>query len=601
MSSSPTPREVRRLASDHDFVLDARPAPRRLGWWAFVATHLSLPAALCAGLIFVIVAVSYTSTTSKKLLNCPPWALSCDKADEWTIDHLGTIQGIITLIYSIGMAALAFVALALCEVAIWPLLSKQLFTIRGLEAYLSTTRGSVMAVPTALMSIKTPATGLVISCAVTVILLPLAAAPLVGYAFTPTQQSVRLESNYTPGGGISALYAQKDPPTSVIVDVLAVYNPWAKDPSSEPMPTYRDWYIDRQTLCERGTFSAKAVRLQTSISCSPHKLQQLNKNGLWWNAFKTNLTRANSSGEIWVRPFPQLTVWADNFTFLSTHRTKTTLVFAALNGTIDGGAWTLFTLGNMTGASAVACEVDIEAVDDILAVGDVPLSDNTNLPVLSSTGNLQTSTSTPNQTGNNEMLLWFTVAPLMAGTGVDGAQPMFYNSTDTNLPLPYTTQIAERNSWTVEGLETFIRMSIGALAQATSSSSTATAQTARNQTITSTILTKKLSPSRALLLLILPFLVIGITTSMACWNVWTHHKGRIPVMRMAGVGEMLKSAQTKWMRDHAATDAAKTFLPNELGGLEVKYGVDKNGIAGLARSTRGFNGNRRVEFEIVSV
>lgn len=70
MTTSPTPREVRRLASDHDFVLGAQ-HPRRLGLWAFIATHLSLVATFVVGVILVIVAIVYVSTTSKQFLECP--------------------------------------------------------------------------------------------------------------------------------------------------------------------------------------------------------------------------------------------------------------------------------------------------------------------------------------------------------------------------------------------------------------------------------------------------------------------------------------------------------------------------------------------------
>ncbi|KAK0724517.1 hypothetical protein B0H67DRAFT_479855 [Lasiosphaeris hirsuta] len=604
MPTSPTPREVRRLASDHDFVLGASPSPRRLGWWAFLATHLSLIAAFGAGAICVIVAIIYTSTTSRQMLDCPSWATNCEKADGWTIEHLGTIQGIITLIYFIGLAALAHVALALCEAAVWPLLTKQPFTIRGLDAYLATARGSITSAPAALMSIRTLATGLVLIAAIAVTLIPLASAPLVGFAFTPTRQLVELEADYVPGGGITEQYAQTDPPTSVIAGVLAEYHSWATDPSSEPLPEYRDWYIDRVALSQRGSFSARAVKLQTVISCVPHQVQQLSRNGSWWNAFLTNMTQTNSnssqvgdknsSAEVWVRTSPELTLWANNFEFVSPHRTRTTLIFAALNGTIDGGAPARFVHPDMYGASAVACDVDIEALDDLLTVGDSPIpSDDTTTPVLSSLSNLQVSPIAEGQTDINELLLWFTVSPLMAGSSVDGTQPMFFNSTSSNRAVPYTTSTAERNTWTVAGLEEFIRLSIGALAQTTTTTTTKTATTPdtnTNITLTFTTSTKKLSPPRALLLTILPSLILAVALATAGWLTYVHAHDNIPVMRTAGVGELLKSAQSGYLREVAATDAARAYLPHELGAVEVMYGVDKNGMAGLARSVRGFRG-----------
>ncbi|KAJ4291368.1 hypothetical protein N0V88_006377 [Collariella sp. IMI 366227] len=433
MASSPTPRDIRRLASDHDFVLGAHPAPRRLGWWPFIAIHLSLPAALIAGIIFVVVAIVYTNELSKQTLECPSWANACRVADSWTTKNLGTVQGIITMIYLIGMLALAYAALGVCETTIWPLLSKQSFTIQGLDAYLSTTRGSIMSAPAAVMAVKTFAAGFVLTCAIVVTLLPLAGPPLVGHAYSPTLRPVQLESNYTAGGGIAELYAQTNPPTSVMVRVLAEYSSWAIDPTSEPMPEYRDWYVNREVLSERGNFSGKAMKFDTYISCRPHQIQQLNRNNSWWNAFVTNMTRTNnnsthtgeknSSAEVWFRPQPQLTVWADDFEFVSDWRTKTTLVFAALNGTIDGGFTMPLLIGDLISASSIACDVEIEAVDAILSVGTSPV-DTTNLPVLSSTDTLTVSPASSPKTALNELLLWFTVAPLMASTSVDGTQPI---------------------------------------------------------------------------------------------------------------------------------------------------------------------------------
>ncbi|KAK4154124.1 hypothetical protein C8A00DRAFT_33150, partial [Chaetomidium leptoderma] len=593
MTSSPTPRDIRRLASDHDFVLGAYPAPRRLGWWPFVATHLSIPAALGAGIIFVVVAIVYTSEMSKRMLECPSWANSCDMADGWTIENLGTVQGIIAMVYLIGMVALAFAALRLCEATVWPLLHKQTFTVNGLNAYLSTTRGSLMSAPAAIMSVRSLAAGFVLACALVVTLLPFAAPPLVGHAYSPTMQSVQLESNYTPGGGITELYAQTNPPTSVMVRVLAAYNSWATNPSLEPMPEYRDWYIDREAMGERGNFTAKAVRFQTSISCRPHQLQQLNKVNLWWNAFLTNMTRTNnnstqpgeknSTAEVWIRPQPQLTLWADNFEFVSERRTKTTLVFAALNGTIEGGSTTPFLLGNMTSASSIACDVEIEAIDDVLSVGGTaPLAPsdttNLNLPILSSTSNLTLSPAASPQTGLNELLLWFTVAPLLASTSVDGTQPMFTNSTTTGLPLAYTasSSFLSPNTWTTAGLQHFIRLSIGALAQATTTPShnnpppPSSSSSSTILVIKTTHPTKTLSrPRRALLLLLLPppppltpLLTLTLTLALAITTSHLHARLAIPVMRLADLGELLKSSQTGWVREVAGTDAAKTFLPH---------------------------------------
>jgi uncharacterized membrane protein YgcG len=574
-----------------------------------VATHLSIPGALGAGIIFIIVAIVYTSELSKKVLECPAWANECRMVDQWTIEHLGTVQGIITMVYLIGMVALAYASLALCETTVWPLLHKQSFTIRGLNAYLSTTRGSIMSAPAAVMSVRTAAAGVVLVCALAVTLLPFAGPPLVGHAYSPALRSVQLESKYTPGGGITELYAQTNPPTSVMVKLLTEYNAWAADPSSEPMPAHRDWYIDREALSERGDLTAKAVRFQTSVSCRPHSVQQLTDDNMWWNAFLTNMTRTNnnstqsgeknSSAEVWVRPQPQLTIWADDFEFVSERRTKATLVFAALNGTIEGGSVTPLKLGELTSASSIACDVEVEAVDDILSVGaDLPAeSDTTNLPTLSSTDTLTLNPATPPQTRLNELLLWFTVAPLLASTSVDGTQPMFTNSSTTGLPFAHTITASPEphpnsNTWTIPGLERFIRLSIGALAQATTTSpSLETTPPPVTITLTTTPALKALSRPRTLLLLLPPLLTLTLALALALYTCRLHARHAIPVLRQVDLGELLRSAQTRWMRDVAGPDAARLYLPCEMGAVAVGYGVD-GGVGGFVDGRGGHHGGQ---------
>ncbi|KAK4166935.1 hypothetical protein QBC43DRAFT_367851 [Cladorrhinum sp. PSN259] len=593
---APTAREVRRLASDHNFVLGASSKPPRLGLWPFVATNLSLPVAFCAGIIFIVVSIVYTGVTSKQILECPDWAIGCRSADRWTVENLGTIQGIITLIYLIGMAALAYSTLLLCEAAIWPLAHKQWFTLGGLNDYLATTRGSIMSAPGAIMSVRSLAAGTVLAAALTVILLPFTAPPLIGHAFTPAWQDVELRSNYTSGGGINELYAQTNPPTSVIVQVLANYASWAANPSSEPLPDHRQWYVDRQTLSQRGNLSAHAVKLESSISCTPHELEQFTRDNIFWNGFKTNMSRTNSatplpggkqsSSETWFRPQPGLTLWANSFDFISPTQTRTTLVFAAINGTIQGGTTTPLHMNNLTSASSISCEVDISASDSILTTLDSSTPAPANLPKLSSLESL----SLPNSS-LNELLLWFTVSPLLTGPSIDGAQPTFFNSSQTHLPIPFTSSpiLHSQNDWTIRGLESFIHLSIGALAQSTSSfsdpsSGSSSSSSSSSETpiiLTTTTHTKKLLTPRTYLLLIPPLITLLVFIALAVYNSVVHKKLGIPVMRLLSTGELLKSSQTRYLRTLASTDAAKTYLPNELADVEVKYGVDRDGIVGF--------------------
>ncbi|KAL0468327.1 hypothetical protein QR685DRAFT_337433 [Neurospora intermedia] len=578
--ATPTPREVHRLASHHNFIFDTSSKPRRRGWWAFVGRHLSLPAVFLAGIVFVVAAIVFATLTSKRPLKCPDWAEDCRTIDQWTAEHLPTVQGIVTLVYIIGLGALAYVALTLCEAAVWPLLVKQTMTMRGLEAYLAATRGSILAAPRALMGVKTVAMGVMLVCAVVSILTPLAGIPLVGQAYTLISKEVELKSNYTPGGGLAESFMQTEAPTFANMGVLTTYNAWALDPASEPLPEYRDWYVDREVLSTKGHFSARAVKLQTTVLCSPRTVEQLVQYWQPSNAFLTNWTRASTSSlrgqkrtpaEVYVRPQPQLTLWADNYTFETSHRTKATLVFAALNGTIEGGKQSSIVLGTMRNVSAIGCDVTVSAIDDIITVGNPSNhTNNTTLPTLSSLDTLQTNTSRPS-TALNELLLWFAVAPILSSPSVSGSQPMFFNSTTTNRAVAYTGQTPQRNNWTIDGIESFIHLSIGALLQSTTASEIQSTEI--TTLLVSTYPLQFLSRSRSLLLLLLPCLLITLIVCLSFYLSHAHSRESIPVLRLAGPCELLKSSQTPWLREQAGADAAKTYLPSDLGAVTVKFGV----------------------------
>ncbi|KAL1840791.1 hypothetical protein VTJ49DRAFT_7746 [Mycothermus thermophilus] len=609
-SSRPNIINIHRLASDHNFVFAAHPAPNRLGFWPFLVTHLSLPACFGAGIICVAVAIAYTVQLTKRALECPSWATNCDDiaADGWTVSHLATIQGVVAMVYLIGMAALARAALGVGETAVWGVLRGQSFTVRGLDAFLKVTRGEVVAVPRAVGQVRTVHAALVLVVAVVVVLLPFAGLPMVGYAFTPVLGKWEVEGNYTVGSqGVGEVFERVNSSTNVVMRVMGKYTAWAEERGEEPLEEYREWYVDREGLREKGEFTARAVRLRTGVDCRPYHAEQLARGGVWRNAFVTNMTRGNTA-EVWVRPQPQLAVWADAFEFASDRRTRATLVFAAINGTIEGGEVAPLSIGNLTSVSAMACDVDVEAIEGILSVkatGEGDSDSNTqdsqadsgDLPTLSSLSTLTLPSSAPDKTRLNELLLWFTLAPLLTSPGIDGAQPMFANLSTAGYTLPHpltsnpweeTTSTAADvhaiNTWTIPGLTHFIRVSIGALAQTTVTAGSqfpviSTPPTIHTMTTRPELPT--LSRPRALLLLLLPLLAITLTLLLTLYTSYLHTHHAIPVLRPFSLGELLKSSQTRWAREVAGADAAKAYLPNELGGVKVRFGMDEDGVGGF--------------------
>ncbi|KAF1948137.1 hypothetical protein CC80DRAFT_395622, partial [Byssothecium circinans] len=158
-------------------------------------------------------------------------------------------------------------------------------------------------------------------------------------------------------------------------------------------------------------------------------------------------------------------------------RTATTLVFAALNGSIDGGSTTQLQHNKIRNISSIACDVDVDLVNDRLIVGqEVPQP--TAPPTINSVEHLLVGR--PNVTLHkdrhrydpkgtntlNELALWFGVAPITAGASLFGGAPMWMYI-ENDLPRRYTSSNEGYNSgWTTQYIENFIRVCIGSAAQA---------------------------------------------------------------------------------------------------------------------------------------
>jgi hypothetical protein len=288
------------------------------------------------------------------------------------------VQGLVTAVYVIGMASVAYAAHSLSESALWPLLFKQALTIKQMSTYLEASRGSIPSSPFALFAARNFDSTLVLLCTVIITIVPLSSAPLVGYVYDRQNISVGFESQYKQGGGIGPYYVQKNPPISIRDSSVALYSSWESKISSEPMPEYRDWFIDRRSLEARGNMTVEAVQPIQSVTCRAWKPEKPSRKDrhIW---FKTKMAdnrkrkdEHNHDNKVKIQRRPRLAVWAHDYSFLSPTRTKTMLVFEALNGSIDGGVTTtdLPTSSKVVNMSTIICDVDVEIVNNQLKVGN---------------------------------------------------------------------------------------------------------------------------------------------------------------------------------------------------------------------------------------
>lgn len=427
-------------------------------------------------------------------------------------------------------------------------------------------------------SIRTGGTALVLAVLTLTIFGNLASPTLVGHVYNKVNETVVLQSNYTPGGGAAGRFSQVSPPVSILGQANSFYSSWSIGISDEPMPEYRDWYIQRMQLSKGGNFTAHAVKVEKSIKCQGYSLDQVSSTDL---IFRTNMAShnprkhgLNHSATVHIRHVPQFTNWVHDYEFISVNRTRATIVFAALNGSIEQGTWTHLQGSKVvSGASAVACDIGVGFVDDILKVGDTQGPDTTflNANRLNAVETIHEDWPSP-RNSLNEVLLWFAVAPVLCGTSRDGRQPTFYNGSNTyyDFPLPIVDTSTNKvpNSWTISGIQHYINVSIGAVTLATAPFFL------HNQTLIHTQFRQaKLDRSRPFLLFILPLLCISSALGLAAWNSWAHRKYNVACVRAAGLAEVAESSKIPEFRK--MIDEDKEFAERRLklgGGMGAAAG-----------------------------
>lgn len=557
--------------------------------WLFIRHNPTVPISFCTGLLVAGMAITFTLWLSGQKLKCPDWATNCSITPTVAQfrDNLGVVQGLVTFVFSTSLAALAYAAHAWSEASIWPLLAQRPYSISQIDTFLSASRGSVPSTPVAFRGCATIEATLVMICTALITLAPLTAAPLVGSVFHLQNNTLSgALSRYTGGGGTSRHFRQQNPPKTLLAPAISRYVSWAEPLSQEPMTDYRDWFVDRFTLADKGNLTGHAIRLQKSISCRAHQVTFTPNNTVETQLHHRYVTGGDGQqrrGSRYVELLwrPHLAVWADDCDLPSPTRARSTIVFAAVNGTIENGA-SFSSLDNFTAFQAIACNIDIELVDDIVCIGDNECTDKELTT--------QEFTTIRDITGAaNEVALWMTMAPIVVGVSVGGVQPMFYHFNQAELPHVYTTTSGGRNNWALEEVETFINVSVSAVAQ-----ELVVNRPANTRLIRSSTLTVKLAKDRFWLLL-LPVVVILLAMSVLTYgSVLLHRKYKIPIMRSASLSELLSSSQTTFIAEKAADDLRQPHKSSQLGTVKVMFGRtvgldrDETIIAGLGDRVQWF-------------
>ncbi|GME66228.1 hypothetical protein GTA08_BOTSDO04980 [Neofusicoccum parvum] len=352
------------------------------------------------------------------------------------------------------------------------------------------------------------------------------------------------------------------------------------------MPAFRDFIVRRDKLDARGQMSINAVKVEKNITCTGHKVELTDNDKVSVKA----VTQMGNDNTTLLRIQPALTVWVDRVNYVSETRSVSTLIFAALNGTIEGGTSSEPTDAmkkkNHTGLQAVACDVDVNLINSSFQVG----GGTGQFATISHLNMIEGPTHPDSRFGPlGDVAVWLGVVPVAMGISVHGAQPMFMDK----LPLPraYAAFTApDSYHWKLETLHNFINVSSGALATSMHyiDETQRSNESPQNATLASRRAVKRLNPSRAYYLLIPPAIILVMIAALAFWNYWLHKRENIPIMRLADVSEVIKSSQTADIMEPAADDAKAPDEPSTLKKLSIRYGVTSGGAVGFGTSVSSF-------------
>jgi hypothetical protein len=551
---------------------------QRHGFWNFVALRKALFIAIFCGLSLIGLTVWFTYWLATQTFSCPDWANDCDVRPSvaWITHHYPFVQSVVSTVHGIGLSILAYPAFIFAEAAIWPMLTRQSYNLVSLDMYLSATRGSVPSLLQAIWNASTGRWSNVMVGVGLITLLTTADRLVVGIAYTQGNVTTTYHSNYSGGAGIGLAHDQRYPPgvfPAPITFASMSYTSWAMKLSSEPLPEFREFFIDRTKLARRGNFSVSGLQATKTINCSgqPLEIEDFDDSTMLFRA-KSNYPEKNSY--VRLRMQSRLAVWVDDVDYKSATRTITTLVFAAINGSIENGVMTDGTTKMQNNnahevlqISSLKCLVDVTLKESTIAIGTGPSNGKI---AVSSLDTLKGPGNHKSKTDSGDVAQWMAAVVASLGSSVYGAQPLFSNDGPSSLPIPYTTSTSTKLSkeWTQNQLINFINVTSGALALSMST------QWADEKIIlTSSNHSLKLVPSNCWLLLVPAALALLITVFLAWWLCFTYRRTNIREMCTAKTSDIIWSTQNQSLREGVEEARLASHSSEKLDQMKVRYTV----------------------------
>ena len=201
---------------------------QRKGLWHFLKKNIFTSVALVVGVSCVVSVTLFTTWLSKQIPACPSWSIQCEVPPraEKMFRNIGRVQGLVTALYSIGLASLAFFAHSFSESALWPILNRQRLSLEQMDTYLGASRGSIPASPQAIFAARSLNSIGILFLTTLVTLIPLSSGPIVGQVYNMHEISMPFKSHVRAGGGSGPFWRQRNPPLSLREASSSFYSSW---------------------------------------------------------------------------------------------------------------------------------------------------------------------------------------------------------------------------------------------------------------------------------------------------------------------------------------------------------------------------------------
>lgn len=364
------------------------------------------------------------------------------------------------------------------------------------------------------------------------------------------------------------------------------------------MPDQREFIVHRANLTDIGNITIAAARVEKEVSCSGFEFKpgdsELFDTADWHFSVPTRMNDSVS-----IRMQPAMGVWIDDKGNRNGTSGWATMVFANVNGTIEGATYISpskrMAKRNITGISALACNVSVDIVDDQFCIGD---SNAEQVATLSTLQTLDAPGSKPYADVLNvsQIDTWLAVSPSTYGVSIHGAQHMWTKSSrlpfnDTlHLPRAYTSRSSSTAAadWSLEEILNFIDIGIGALAMNILTS--ATISETHNVTVTSTLAMPRLQTRRSYFMLLPPILVLVSVFVLAAISARMHLREDIPYVRLGSVDEIIIAGQTDRMRELVDNVHRNRIDRNDFGQQRLRHERFSDGTVGfgMKREVTGF-------------